>query len=807
MTQYPIELPPSSIAGLSPAQTQALYKGPFVDHIHRLPKLGAGVPRTLVNGVGLYLWGVSPMGDFSGTSQVIDDASTAGSGGPFGCPYGATSVNGIVTSGKCKSKTGTPTTTSAPLEVAVSGRDFVFGAASDWTYKIAWRKMTAAVISWDSGGAAGSKIAASVSGDPDITGATFETGTSGDLYPKIRINSTHPGEDFDAYTFTGDDWVFIRAVNTISGLIANTGWFRIRQKISSTCIELTADASMIYPEDTTVDFWIIQSAQAQYSTQCTCIDSVDLTMSSTTLANYDGDTFTVNGRTYTLLLTPTVPAAADEIHLTGNRANVIDAIAAALGDNSDVTVISDTTSTVTFRASTRTKFNVSVSNVAGSELKVNGGTSTVECSWGRLEGSFAATVASTDDTAEIVAITEVTPGVYELDSEAWEHVRSTIVSCNGTAMYVEDPAIASSGDVVDVIHWKRYPFVERDLDVTNSSTTLATWTAVLTGDGWSSDAPKRGDHYIMWVDAPGAGFTTSEINNPESTPTYTATSNTCAGMWPYGQPVRSTPMGSVRPFAYGNLPEAIKESQTNYAYNGFFTMPAETFVTGDKLKITTLSDLTTYGQPIILEALVLFDFDPDADWLKTGDIANYQRLYPAGESRGAAFQSPPIKVSGKHGIRVTIEAQAGSVQTGSGAETADNFSQQWTCMFEMYQDPDDDLDLLGNGGPSNRQTPGTPYTVGPIAHISTSKVVANASRNSRVAVLYKTEHPAMRHQVGYRGYYGGEPFSCTTGNGGTLLHFQGFAEPSQTDSLPDLPYGGQWRCASVSVEWTPGGNY
>ncbi len=201
----PIILAAHSISGLSAEQMQALFRTPFVGHVNKVPRLGAAAPVNIFNGVGLWYWGTTPFGDWSGTLQEIDDDATPGSGGPAACPYPTGGANTILHAGVFAEVTGHDGTTSTRFHMEVAGDNNLSTVSpfKDWDYKLAVRKKTAAVIGWNANASTGSKVAADVVGDPAIP-CLWDA--------KLGTLTALSGEDWDAYTFTGDDWCIVTAV-------------------------------------------------------------------------------------------------------------------------------------------------------------------------------------------------------------------------------------------------------------------------------------------------------------------------------------------------------------------------------------------------------------------------------------------------------------------------------------------------------------------------------------------------------------------------------------------------------------------
>jgi hypothetical protein len=246
------------------------------------------------------------------------------------------------------------------------------------------------------------------------------------------------------------------------------------------------------------------------------------------------------------------------------------------------------------------------------------------------------------------------------------------------------------------------------------------------------------------------------------------------------------------------------------AWSGICTVPRELFLHGDKLDITMLLDVQSKGTPYLLEVLLIPNFDPETDWLRDGNTANGERLL-FGNGKAMWFQSPIILEGESNcGLNIRLSGQAGSVQTVGLAEQGDNYSQQWICRFDVYGN-DIEETYSGTGGGANAQARGFPASVGPAAHITYPTQEDWAKLAHSWTILVAAVHPSMKNRPGFHGYYGGEPYSTRSGNGGTLFTYRGqtarVITTTNQQTYPPLPYGGTFRVAGLNVIHTPGGSY
>ena len=925
----PILVAAHTISGLSAEQMQALYRVPFIGHVNKVPRLGAAAPVNIFNGVGLWYWGTTPFGDWSGTLQEIDDDATAGSGGPALCPYPTGGANTILHAGVFAEVTGHDGTTSTRFHMEVGGDDNLSTASpyKDWDYKVALRKKTKSVIGWDTNASVGSKVAADIVGDPAIASCAWEATTG--------IITAPASEDFDAFEFTGDDWCIVTSVDTVSGVKGRPGWYRIDAADSGT-ITLTEDAiGIVHESDTNISILIVQSAQAKYVTNLDYIDVVEIsaTAGRTSSLVSDGDTLEVGSVTYTFKNTPAVatdiaipaPSHASGGWTTAQRNTMIDNIVAKLRTHPEVDVIDDDaniTDRFSIRAKTRAEYAVTLTLATYTGVAVSGSA----VSFGKLysaAGDFA-TLASDDDTVEIK--------VGGLDSGSYAGIES------GTAniLWIRDTDLEAFSDTsgIEVVQFLRWPFVERDVvldattgaydsatvvsgrtetltltaqpsvgdtlnilggtatnadrisqtytfvsgapgagqiqigaSTTDTATNIASvidtahggagpnnflnavastntvvfsfgsnafsttsytltksgkgfsfgmatsaariaYSSALSGNGWTDPVIKRGDLYLVWaVPDTVTEYDQHMTTNPESVPTLSAAS-TLASWWPYGtagQCERTSYKGN-----YANVHASVPNSQRCTAWSGICTVPRELFLHGDKLGITMLLDCQSKGTPYLIEVLLIPNFDPELDWIRNGNVANGERLL-YGNGKAMWFQSPIILEGESNcGLNIRLSGQAGSVQTVGLAEQGDNYSQQWVCSFDVYGNSIEET-YSGTGGGANAQARGFPATVGPAAHITYPTQEDWAKLAHSWTILVATVHPAMKNRPGFHGYYGGEPYSTRTGNGGSLFTYRGQTSRTITtanqQTYPPLPYGGTFRVAGLNVIHTTGGSY
>jgi hypothetical protein len=206
---------------------------------------------------------------------------------------------------------------------------------------------------------------------------------------------------------------------------------------------------------------------------------------------------------------------------------------------------------------------------------------------------------------------------------------------------------------------------------------------------------------------------------------------------------------------------------------------------------------------------VIPGFDPEVDWHRDGKVEGGNRNRLLGSNGKAMwFHSPIVRDCDRPmGAKITLRGQAGMVQTIGINESGDNYSQQWTCTFELYNSSFGES-VGGKGGGSNANAQGFPHTVGPVAHICLTDIENFEGLEYPVTLLFKTEHGALHGMPGFHGLYAQEPFSCTTGNGGTLFHLNGqttaFDVNTDGQVVAPLPYGGTWRAAAVTVRHTGG---
>lgn len=328
-----------------------------------------------------------------------------------------------------------------------------------------------------------------------------------------------------------------------------------------------------------------------------------------------------------------------------------------------------------------------------------------------------------------------------------------------------------------------------------------------------SSSPQWGDMYFIYYTG---GVTPAPETHPEDVPTLTS-DYTLSSWWPYFSAVKSTHTSGKSVSGNGNNLAAETDSDMNHYWWGSFCVPRSTFLNGSIIDITTVMDVTYFGTPFFIEVLVIPNFDPEADWIKDhAGFGNKLRIhndmvymFQSSILRGVEQQQTIapmwIRLTGQSGYIQTI-----GVQQGLNPGPGDNSSQQWRCEF-LFGPP-------GSDGAEETHFDRFPSVKGPLSHIQEldDEPLTNDFTNNDImyTVLIKSEHASLYGYPGYHGHYSGEPFSCTTGNGGVLLHHPGnlptavysAGSPAPfSRALQSLPWGGRFRVGTFRVEWRPGG--
>lgn len=327
-----------------------------------------------------------------------------------------------------------------------------------------------------------------------------------------------------------------------------------------------------------------------------------------------------------------------------------------------------------------------------------------------------------------------------------------------------------------------------------------------------SSSPRWGDTYFIYYKNQGSPLPES---HPEDVPTRTA-DYTLQSWWPYFTCNKSTATSGKSVSGNGNNPAAEIGSDMNHYWWGSFVLPRETFLNGSMIDITTVADVTHFGTPFFIEVAVIPNFDPEADWIKDQTAINSERF----DNRmifwfHSAIYRPVELTQRIVPTWIRLRGQSGYIQTigtqqGLNPGTGDNSSQQWLCEF-LAGPP-------GNFGSDVTHFDRLPSVIGPISHIQElDSPKQNDTTNTDITytVLIKAEHASMHGYPGYHGHYSNEPYSCTTGNGGVLLHHLGNL-PSAVDSNGDsiafsrglvvIPWAPRFRVGTFRVEWRPGGD-
>jgi hypothetical protein len=408
---------------------------------------------------------------------------------------------------------------------------------------------------------------------------------------------------------------------------------------------------------------------------------------------------------------------------------------------------------------------------------------------------FAGYTAGTDDVV-LIKSGDGTALDYA-GAESWCKVAS---ESSSTVIVLSEGAIADNGATnVEFILFKRPTYTEYAVSTASVSGRTAICSATTL-----SPVVQVGDLYYMYVDmvdgedaATGGPNSnnlpyTTPTNDPEGVPTATALTSTYCP-WP-----ANTFSSQVRMSVQGNqglctVPESRLNTEMNAAWWGLFTMPKETLVYGDKLCINFSGGYDYNGTPFIFEIAIIPNFDPEVDWEKLYEVESEVRL----ANKAVWFQTDPIYHSGtaSRDIAFNIECQSGGYTEGAGS------TRQYIHNWMMT------LDIASGTAATN------PYTAPTQQKRYFTKTFVSSdidlhSEDTRWTILVKTEHPSMKGKPGYHGYYFGEPFSATTGNGGGVwLHHTGTVAAAAGGTTVKLPLAPRSRFTNFNVTYYPNGSY
>jgi hypothetical protein len=635
--------------GMSAGQIAALNRAGLSQLLQNVPRVGAKGPRVINAAGGLFVLGQQPGGDFSGTLQQInawrpDEAPIYGSGGPAHLPYSPTGYDTVPGMGRLLAD-GADTT---HFTAEQTPGNFNTG----WLYRCKIRSMRKTI---------GAEIAS-----VNWTAATFTLNKAG-LVASCADD--------------GDTWAHITANTGTGGL---TGWFRVKTTSGADDVILTPDRhdasrgqapgagdALVCATDVAAGITVRfhNSNQSTLVPLMTWRDKATYSLPLATLPS-NGDTFTVGGVTYTW---KTTAGASPDVQIGATRVISISNALAVVTLNPNVTVVSTTTVSITFRSTSTTTYATTEStggargtwnvSVVGNKLLVaNAGT------------PFSAYTPTANDTAEIregsdntgTAITNLTV----LDTRIVAKVSSTTIQVADENMSVEG---ASN---LRVVVFNRKPFEDVACSWTSSGTAITLGSAL-------TFTPKQGDFYYIYVN----GTDGTEVipwnpqprNNPEEAPTRSQLSSKFSA-WPIHHLGRSSRAANKTQAGFGNLIAAVSGTLMNHAWWGSLITTPRSFLSGDELTVEIGPiDTTSNGTPFCLEVVLIPNHDPARHYRLEGTVGASLRLF----ADAVCFHSPPFGLGQIRPISLSIRGIAGAVQTTNGDEGGDNLSQEWTCEFRQ----------------------------------------------------------------------------------------------------------------------------
>lgn len=412
-------------------------------------------------------------------------------------------------------------------------------------------------------------------------------------------------------------------------------------------------------------------------------------------------------------------------------------------------------------------------------------------------GAFASYTFGSDDVVLVKAGTGTPANDYGI--QAWTKVASKVGS---NAITVADAGIALDGngdptDIadLDIVLFKRPVYEESPVDTANANGSVVTLSSPL------GSAPKFGDLYYLYIthvynDTAAAFETVSTLNttptnDPENVPTSSA-AGTKFCPWPFNTPspqIRASLQGHA---GFCTYPFSRDKTQMHFAWWGNFTLPKESFIYGDKVEIDLSGTISYSNTPFIFEVLLIPNFDPEVFFNKqyysgdTGYSGQINQSIPH-----VWMQTSPITSSGSREVSFKIVGQALGYTRAAGLASATQYGQLWS------------MDFTANSG-SGSAYQSNAVDIKRSLRISFDEDVLNMhSTDTRWTVLVKTEHPYMTGKPGGHGYYFGEPFSATTGNGGgTWLHHSNVLTTASY-----APIAPRTIFQSFNVKYYPAGSY
>jgi hypothetical protein len=398
-----------------------------------------------------------------------------------------------------------------------------------------------------------------------------------------------------------------------------------------------------------------------------------------------------------------------------------------------------------------------------------------------LVGAFAGYTPTADDQVEVRSGTGFPYGATAGAVAFSGYSNTKVVSkTSDDAIVVEDGGLCDDGETdLEVVLFKRLAFGKAN--VNSGTTTFDASTTTINVSTSLGFTPQVGDFYYVY-DLGGGLDEPAPDSTPEDVPTLSA-DTTLFCPWPFFA-LNWADEASYSGYEGSAIyPASADNTEMHMAWWGTFTTPPDTFVYGDTLVYQAVGDFTYTNTPFMFEVLVIPNFDPEDDWTKNFDQPNATRL----DGKVLFFQSPTVTFTGTHTVSIRVEIRASGLNVTGVPNT---YGYAAGCEF-----------LIG----ASSGVPADPAVmreyIGPYSRSISKNQLDFSSEIVRWQVLIKTEHPSRRGSPGFHGHYASEPFSCTTGNGGTLLRHTG----NQTNTA--FPRSPRTRWSHWSVDHLPGGTY
>lgn len=408
-----------------------------------------------------------------------------------------------------------------------------------------------------------------------------------------------------------------------------------------------------------------------------------------------------------------------------------------------------------------------------------------------LSGAFASYTPGADDTVWFRSIdgSDYTDQYF---------VKVSSKTSNDAIVLADDP-IGSNAATVHATVLKRGSFEQKTVSTTRPwyGNAAGAVNSVLNLASALSFTPAIGDLYYVWPSATSDdtnhALAATIENDPEGIPVAMDSSTTTQGSWwPFWTPNRVA-LASYQGYAQrANYASSAQNTDICTHWHGNFITPAGTFCHGDELEIRISGDLTNGPQPFYIELLLIPNFNPDADWYTSGATDNANRLPKAIVFYTRTITSSDIAIGASNNIDIMLRGKAMGLSTVStvvspAGSPDGNWTQAWSAEFRF--------------GSFSGTTVMSPLLVGPFNITYDSTGIDFGNEDVKWSLLMKVDHPSMRGKPGYHGYYFNEPFSATTGNGGSMLY------PAGTQTTATLPFSPRIRLAYFSVDWKPSGSF